>query len=42
MARLAEAWERTQWRRGRCRGYNLERKPFVFNVFAWLAEAARG
>jgi hypothetical protein len=21
---------------------NLERKPFVFNVFAWLAEAARG
>ena len=23
-------------------GYNLERKPFVFNAFAWLAEAARG
>jgi hypothetical protein len=23
-------------------GYNLEGKPFVFNVFAWLAEAARG
>jgi hypothetical protein len=23
-------------------GYNLERKPFVFNVFAWLAEAERG
>jgi hypothetical protein len=22
--------------------YNLERKPFVFNAFAWLAEAARG
>ena len=38
MARLAEAWERTQWSRGRCR----ERKPFVFNAFAWLAEAARG
>ncbi len=22
--------------------YNLERKPLVFNVFGWLAEAARG
>ncbi len=22
--------------------YNLERKPYVFNVFGWLAEAARG
>ena len=22
--------------------YNLERKPYVFNVFGWLAEATRG
>ena len=22
--------------------YNLERKPLVFSVFGWLAEAARG
>jgi len=24
------------------RRFVLERKPFVFNVFAWLAEAVRG
>jgi DNA polymerase-3 subunit delta' len=22
--------------------YNLERKPLVFNIFGWLAEASRG
>jgi hypothetical protein len=22
--------------------FNLERKPLVFNVFGWLAEASRG
>ena len=22
--------------------FHLERKPFVFNVFGWLAEASRG
>jgi hypothetical protein len=42
MARLAEAWERTHGAAGDAAGYNLERKPFVFNAFAWLAEAARG
>jgi hypothetical protein len=42
MARLAEAWEPLNCAAGDVAGYNLERKPFVFNVFAWLAEAARG
>ena len=28
--------------RARSLNYNLDRKPLVFNVFGWLAEAARG
>ena len=26
----------------RCRHFNLDRKPLVFNIFGWLAEASRG
>ena len=42
LARLARGLGEGQRRRARRRDYNLERKPLVFNVFGWLAEAARG
>lgn len=42
LARLAEAWERINRAAGEVDEYNLERKPLVFNVFGWLAEASRG
>ena len=38
---MAEAWERIN-AAGEVDEYNLERKPLVFNVFGWLAEASRG
>ena len=42
MARIAAAWDKIN-RAGRdANEYNLERRPLVFNVFGWLAEAARG
>jgi DNA polymerase-3 subunit delta' len=42
MARLAEAWERINQAARDVETYNLERKPLVFGVFGWLAEATRG
>jgi DNA polymerase III subunit delta' len=42
LARVAEAWERINHAAGEVEEYNLERKPLVFNVFGWLAEASRG
>jgi len=40
--RLAEAWERINAAARDVDIYNLERKPLVFRVFSWLAEAAHG
>ena len=42
MARIAEAWDKINRAARDAETYNLERKPLVFNVFGWLAEAARG
>ncbi len=42
MHRLAEAWERINTAARDADMYNLDRKPLVFAVFGWLAEAARG
>ncbi len=42
MHRLAEAWERINEAAREADEYNLDRKPLVFAVFGWLAEAARG
>jgi len=39
MARIAEAWD-IQQRRAR-RGVQTQAQAYVFNVFGWLAEAAR-
>jgi DNA polymerase-3 subunit delta' len=40
--RLAQAWENVNRTARDVEMYNLERKPLVFKVFGWLAEAARG
>ncbi|HEX4410679.1 MAG TPA: DNA polymerase III subunit delta' [Xanthobacteraceae bacterium] len=40
--RLADAWSRVNEAARDTETYNLERKPFVFNVFGLLAEATRG
>jgi DNA polymerase-3 subunit delta' len=40
--RLAQAWEDVNRSAREVETYNLERKPLVFKVFGWLAEAARG
>jgi DNA polymerase III subunit delta' len=40
--RLAAAWEKVNGAARDAEEFNLERKPLVFNVFGWLAEAARG
>jgi DNA polymerase-3 subunit delta' len=40
--RLAQAWENINRAWLDAQTYNLERKPLVFKVFGWLAEAARG
>ena len=42
MARIAAAWDKINGAARDVHEYNLERKPLVFNVFGWLAEAARG
>ena len=42
LARVADAWEKVNRAAQDVDEYNLERKPLVFNVFGWLAEAARG
>ena len=41
LARLAVAWEKINSAGRDAQDYNLERKPLVFAVFGWLAEAAR-
>jgi DNA polymerase-3 subunit delta' len=41
MARIADAWDKVNQAASDIDEYNLERKPFVFSVFGWLAEAAR-
>jgi DNA polymerase-3 subunit delta' len=42
LARVAEAWDKVDRAARDVQDYNLERKPLVFSVFGWLAEAARG
>jgi DNA polymerase III subunit delta' len=37
--RMAEAWDKVNAAARDAEEYNLERKPLVFNVFGWLAEA---
>jgi DNA polymerase-3 subunit delta' len=39
---VAEAWDKVDRAARDVQDYNLERKPLVFSVFGWLAEAARG
>ncbi len=41
LARVAEAWDKVNRAARDVQDYNLERKPLVFSVFGWLAEAAR-
>jgi DNA polymerase-3 subunit delta' len=41
LARTAQAWEKVNNAARDVAEYNLERKPLVFSVFGWLAEAAR-
>jgi DNA polymerase-3 subunit delta' len=40
--RIAEIWQRFNAAASDVDDFNLERKPLVFNVFGWLAEASRG
>jgi len=42
LAGLAQAWDNVNRTAREVEVFNLERKPFVFKVFGWLAEAARG
>ena len=42
IARVAEVWERVNCSARDVETFNFERKPLVFNVFGWLAEASRG
>jgi DNA polymerase-3 subunit delta' len=42
LARVAVTWEQVNRAAADAEIYNLERKPLVFNVFGWLAEASRG
>ncbi len=42
LVRFAEAWDKINTAARDADIYNLERKPLVFAVFGWLAEAARG
>ena len=42
IVRVAEVWERVNCSARDVETFNLERKPLVFNVFGWLAEASRG
>jgi DNA polymerase-3 subunit delta' len=41
LARAAAAWEKINSAGHDAQDYNLERKPLVFAVFGWLAEAVR-
>lgn len=40
LARLAEVWEKMGKAARETESFNLERKPLVFSVFGWLAEAS--
>lgn len=42
LAPLAEAWGRIDAAARDVDIYNLDRRPFIFSVFGWLAEAQRG
>jgi DNA polymerase III subunit delta' len=42
LAQVADVWERLNSAARDVEIFHLERKPFVFNVFSWLAEASRG
>jgi DNA polymerase III subunit delta' len=42
LVQVAEVWERLNRAARDVEVFHLERKPFVFNVFGWLAEASRG
>ena len=42
MVAAAEVWDKLDRAAREAEVYNLDRKPFVFTVFGWLAEAARG
>jgi DNA polymerase-3 subunit delta' len=42
IAPLAQAWDNVNRTAREVELFNLERKPLVFKVFGWLAEAARG
>jgi DNA polymerase III subunit delta' len=42
LIRMADVWDRLNRAAREVETFNLERKPMVFNVFGWLAEAARG
>jgi DNA polymerase-3 subunit delta' len=42
LVRIADAWDKLNVAADDTKVYNLERKPFVFNVFGWLAAATRG
>jgi DNA polymerase-3 subunit delta' len=41
-ARMADAWDKLNAAARDVEIFHLERKPFVFNVFDWLAAASRG
>jgi DNA polymerase-3 subunit delta' len=41
LAPYSEVWEKIDLAAAQVRTFNLERKPFVFQVFGWLAEAGR-
>jgi DNA polymerase-3 subunit delta' len=40
--RIARIWEKFNQSAREVETFNLDRKPLVFNVFGWLAEASRG
>jgi DNA polymerase-3 subunit delta' len=42
LERIARAWEKVNHASREAELYNLDRKPLVFNVFGWLAEATGG
>jgi DNA polymerase-3 subunit delta' len=42
LARFADVWDQLNRAADDTKVFHLERKPFVFNVFGWLAEASRG
>jgi DNA polymerase-3 subunit delta' len=42
LVRFADAWEKLNVAARDVEIFHLERKPFAFNVFGWLAAATRG